>query len=109
MTDVQALLQEEIIKTTGKDLLPAQTLAGFRQNLAACINNLINQNFEKLISILYRLDVNEKVLKTSITENKNEDAGFLIADAIIERQMQKMESRKKFYNHSKDIPEDESW
>ena len=109
MMDVQTLLQEEIIKTTGKDLLPAQSPAAFRQNLATYINELINQNFERLISILYRLDVNEKVLKASISENKNEDAGVLIADAVIERQMQKIESRKKFHNHSKDIPEDESW
>jgi len=109
MMDVQTLLQEEIIKTTGKDLLPAQSPAAFRQNLATYINELINQNFERLISILYRLDVNEKILKASISENKNEDAGVLIADAVIERQMQKIELRKKFHNHSKDIPEDESW
>ena len=69
----------------------------------------IGSSFEKLVSILYRLDVNEKKLKTLLEEKNTDDAGLLIADAIIERQLQKIISRKKFSDFNKDIPEEEKW
>lgn len=102
-------LQQQIIAVTGNDLIPEKDPAAFKQKLAAYINDLINNNFEKLISILYRLDVSEKKLKQMLAANNQEDAGLLIASCIIERQVQKSESRKKFMSNPKDIPEDEKW
>lgn len=109
MTEESNLLQQQIIAATGNQLTVQTTPALFREKLADYIHQLINNDFEKLISILYRLDVNEKKLKILLAERSSEDAGFLIADAIVERQLQKIASRKKYTQSAKDIPEEDKW
>jgi hypothetical protein len=76
--------------------------------LANHINYLIDKDFNKLLAILYRLDVNEIKLRQLILENSEGDAGKMIAGLIIERQLEKMKSRRQFKPDA-DIAEDEKW
>ena len=97
---------EQLLITELKKDLPLETaenisLDELKKKLATHINNLINHDFEKLISLLYRVDVSERKLKTLLRENKNEDAGTLIAELIIERQLQKIKTRKEFSQNNK--------
>ena len=77
------------------------------EKLAAHINNLINNNFQELIGLLYRIDVNETKLRKVLKENMNEDAGIVIAQLIIERQLQKIKSRQEFSGKKDDVINDE--
>ena len=43
--------------------------------LSVEINRLINQDFSRLIAILYRIDISELKLKKLLAENKGSDAG----------------------------------
>ncbi len=79
-----------------------------RQNLAQHINHLINHDFEKLVYYLYRIDVDENKMRTLLEQKEGEGAAQLIADLIIERQLQKIKSRKQTKD-SNDIPDDERW
>jgi hypothetical protein len=79
-----------------------------REQLAAHINHLINTDFEKLVFYLYRIDVDETKMRRLLEQREGENAARLIADLIIERQLQKMESRKKFSSGEKAEGE-ESW
>lgn len=83
--------------------------AGELEQLADMINDLIVQDFEKLVRILYRVDVDENKLKKVLGEHPGEDAGFLIARLLVERQKQKEDFKKKFRNNTADIPDDERW
>ena len=77
-------------------------------NLSAYINSLITDHFDELISLLYRLDVNEKKLKDLLQQHATEDAAGIIAALIIERQEQKIKTRELF-RPSHNIPEEERW
>lgn len=79
-----------------------------RTMLAEHLTGLIQHDFEKLVSLLYRIDVSEKKLRTLLDQQKGENAAGLIADLIIERQLQKIESRKNAAKDDK-IPDDEKW
>lgn len=79
-----------------------------RESLAATINDLINNDFEKLVFYLYRIDVNESNMKRLLDQKEGENAAGLIADLIIERQLQKIKTRKETKNN-KDIPDVERW
>ncbi|MEO6229579.1 MAG: hypothetical protein ABJB11_04215 [Ferruginibacter sp.] len=79
------------------------------QLLAEHINYLIQKDFQKLVFVLYRVDVNESKLKTLLQENRKEDAGNIIATLIIERQLQKIKSRKEYRQKNDDIRDDEKW
>jgi hypothetical protein len=77
--------------------------------LSAYINMLIKDDFDKLITYLYRIDVNEQKLKSLLQQNPNEDAGNIIATLIIERQQQKIKIRQQFNQQRNDFDEEEKW
>ena len=107
-TEDNQFLQQQIILATGDKLVLQNSEQLFRKELAAHIHFLINNDFEKLVSILYRLDVNEKKLKALLAEKNTDDADLLIADAIIERQLQKIKSRQEHRN-DENISDYEKW
>ena len=79
-----------------------------RNQLISYINELINHDFNGLVQLLYRIDVNEKRLKELLKQNEIADAAIIIADLIISRQLQKIESKKQFSQRKKSDTED-SW
>lgn len=79
-----------------------------KEKLSAYINHLIQTDFQKLVNILYRVDINEPELKRLLKENPNKDAGQIIAGLITERQLQKIKTRQQ-YRGDATIPEDEKW
>jgi hypothetical protein len=76
--------------------------------LSVHINQLIQSDFEKLVSLLYRIDISEPKLKLLLQQNPGEDAGKIIAELIIERQLQKIKSRQE-YRRDSTISDEESW
>ncbi len=80
-----------------------------REWLAAIINELLNKDFQKLVSILYRVDVDEIKLRYLLAKNPDTDASVTIADLLIERQLQKMNVRASFKSQDKPIDENEKW
>ena len=54
-------------------------------HLEQAINELIKNDFSRLVQLLYRIDVSEAKLKNILSANPNENAGKLIAQVIIER------------------------
>jgi hypothetical protein len=60
------------------------------------ISYLIDRNFEHMLRVLYLIDVNEGRVRKLIQENDGEDAAGIIADLILERQAEKIRSRKKY-------------
>ena len=88
--------------------LPEQTLAALRQQLTARIAYLIDHDFERLVRLLYAIDVDERGLKHLLQQQADKPAADLIADLMIERQLQKMAYRQQF---KKDITgtDEERW
>jgi len=77
--------------------------------LTGYVNDLVDRNFNKLVNILYRIDVNELKLRQMLNENPG-DAGRIIAELIIERQLQKIASRERFRNNDENnVDEKEKW
>jgi hypothetical protein len=81
----------------------------WRSALSLRINELIQNDFQKLISILYRLDINEDRLMQLLKNYPGSDAGIIIGELIIERQLQKINSREAFRQDNPDINENEKW
>jgi hypothetical protein len=78
-----------------------------RQSIAREIDFLITKDFSRLVSVLYRLDISEKKLKDYLQQPPDIPAANIIAEMIIERQLQKIESRKKFKNSQ--FCDEEKW
>lgn len=64
--------------------------------LSLYIQELINSEFEHLLYLLYKIDVGEKKVKEAILNSKPEEAHQVIAKMILEREKQKVATRKKY-------------
>ncbi|MBN8673064.1 MAG: hypothetical protein J0L56_02955 [Chitinophagales bacterium] len=106
-------MQHELITGINNSMeiaLPEQlSMEELREKLTAHINHLINHDFEKLVFYLYRIDINEAKMKQLLDRQQGEHAAALIADLIIERQLQKNKSRREFRQRDNDISEEEKW
>lgn len=67
-----------------------------KPNLEQAINELIKNDFSRLVQILYRIDVSEAKLKYILNTHPNEDAGKLIAQVVIERLAATKKARESF-------------
>jgi hypothetical protein len=90
----------------GISLIGESSFNALRQRLAERINQLINLDFQELVRILYRVDVNENKLKFLLKEKVGEDAAYIIADLLIERQLQKIKTRRQFQQPPPENEED---
>ena len=74
--------------------------------LAEKINTLIQRDFGALVQLLYRIDVPEQKLRRMLETNDGQDAGRLIARLIMERQWQKIETRRQYRQNNGDYDAD---
>lgn len=109
MTPINTDLIPAINDSLEIDLPDDISLQELKEKLAVHINHLISHDFEKLVSLLYRVDVNEKKMRGLLDNNKGENAAALIADLIIERQLEKIKSRRQFRQRDNNIDETERW
>jgi len=65
-----------------------------KEKLSQHVHYLINHDFGRLINMLYKMDVSESKLKYLLKENAGGNAGDIIAGLIIERQLQKIQTKK---------------
>ena len=101
---------EQVLEEVSKELeVTVKDRSITKQILIEKINELINTDFQKLVTILYRMDVSEKKLKQLLNENAGTNAALIIADLMIERQAEKIRSRQQFSKRDENISEDEKW
>ena len=101
---------EQVLKEVSKELeVTVRDHSISKQALIEKINDLINNDFQKLVSILYRMDVSETKLKQLLNENPGTNASLIITDLMIERQEQKMISRQQFRKKDENISDEEKW
>jgi hypothetical protein len=106
MSEINNSSLEIVFATDDLQLLSKQD---FINDLASEINHLILINFERLIHLLYRIDVSEVKLKTLLKENPTKDAGKIIATLIIERQLQKIKYKSSSTVANEDDCDEEKW
>ena|SRR5688572_22691487 len=78
--------------------VPGGSDSRIRETIAEYVRELIHRDFNRLINLLYRMDISENKLRKLLEENPGSDAGIIISDLIIERQEQKIKSREENKN-----------
>ncbi len=65
--------------------------------LAEYIDHLIQTDFNRLLSILYRVDVSEEKLKKELAEsNSSGNSGRIIAELLVNREVEKIKFREEY-------------
>jgi len=105
MEQADHILQQELERLTGVDFTRESNL---RKKLAAFISELVVNDQHGLYFLLYRIDIPEKKIKVML-QQPHEDAALVIADLVIERQLQKIQLRSRFRQNPDNIPEEDKW
>lgn len=104
-------MESDLIKSINQTFSLALAAASYNDMklaLSQRINDWILYDFNKLIHVLYRLDVSETKINQLLKDNRSEDASDILADLVIERELQKIEVRKKTPPPAKEN-EEEMW
>lgn len=64
--------------------------------LIPIVRQMLNRDFERLLQICYRIDLGENQLKEILHHSNPENIAQELSQAIIQRQMKKIEIRKKY-------------
>lgn len=80
----------------------------WKMALIDLIDNLIANNFQQLINVLYKIDVSENKIKLALQQQQNRKTAEVLVEMILERLQQKAESRKATKTNNF-IPEDEKF
>lgn len=107
MEPIEQKIISQLSSSLEVDLASNTTMDELRSALTDYINHLIIHDFNKLVTILYRIDISERLLKKKL-EEKGEDAAKTIAEMLIQRQIQKLKTRQQF-RPKDDVPDEEKW
>jgi hypothetical protein len=97
----------EIVKFVEKDFLIADStslipstdltsLEEYKKYLAEKLKFLLDEKFDTLVNILYRIDISEKKLSQLFSGNSRDSIPASLADMIIDRQLEKLRLRKLY-------------
>ena len=93
MEDVKALS-----KIIGNDFEVGEGWSAdiIREKMVYAFSWLLDNDISKMMNILYRADVDEDKLKSLLVSRSELASAEVIADEYLKRQMQKVETRKKY-------------
>jgi hypothetical protein len=103
------LLVEELNNCTALVFADGISMEELQAQLAGFVNGLIQKDFQRLVSILYRVDVSETRLKQLLRQQPGEDAGRIIANLLIERQLEKIKTRQQYRRSGEHPGAGETW
>ena len=87
-----------LLKIISKDFEISEDISEsqLRNSLIKTFEYLVEDDFQKLLQVLYKADVDQYKLKELLENTDGKSSAEIIADAYIERQMKKVETWKKY-------------
>ena len=96
---IQKFVSKDFVKSDYSSLIPTndfEKLEEFRIYLTEKMKDMLDKNYNLLINTLYRIDISEKKLAELFSSKNKEYIPQKLADLIIERQIEKINFRKRY-------------
>jgi hypothetical protein len=103
VSEIVKFVEKDFLISENISLIPAANLFSleeFKKYLTEKLKFLLDEKFDILVNILYRIDISEKKLSQLFSGKNRDSIPAALADLIIERQLQKIRLRK-LYNQGK--------
>ena len=108
LIDIKQLLTSQL-QVDGVSLKKIISLEELVKWLSQYVDQLISNDFDALMLLLYRIDVSEEKVKSLLAKDNGQNSAQIIADLIIKRQQQKIYWRSQFKSSPSEIDESERW
>jgi hypothetical protein len=96
---IQKFVSKDFVKSDYSSFIPTndfEKLEEFRKYLTEKMKDMLDKNYNLLINTLYRIDISEKKLAGLFSSKNKESIPQKLADLIIERQIEKINFRKRY-------------
>lgn len=96
---IQKFVSKDFVKSDFSSLIPNndfEKLEEFRKYLTEKMKDMLDNNYNLLINTLYRIDISETKLGALFSAKNKESIPAKLADLIIERQIEKINFRKRY-------------
>lgn len=96
---LQKSVSKDFVKSDYSSLIPNndfERLEEFRKYLTEKMKDMLENNYNLLVNTLYRIDISEKKLSKLFSSENKESIPEKLADLIIERQIEKIDFRKRY-------------
>ena len=95
ITQASALIRKDF-GIESKDLHNHEIIDELHAQLVIVISYLLDKDFNRLLNAVYRIDISEQKLQKALSVDPPNMVAPSIATLILERELQKVETRKKY-------------
>ena len=99
VNEVVKFVEKDFFVSGENSLIPSadiESLEEFRKYLTSKLKHLLEEKFELLVNVLYKIDVSEEKLNELFSAENKDYIPASLADLIIERQLEKVRLRKLY-------------
>lgn len=99
VVEITRFVEKDFQIAENQSLIPSaevQSIEEFRKYLTDKLKLLLDEKFDTLVNILYRIDISEKKLSHLFSGDNRDSIPSVLADLIIERQFEKIRLRKLY-------------
>jgi hypothetical protein len=99
LVEITRFVEKDFLIKENLSLIPSadlESLEEFKKYLTDKLKILIDEKFDLLVNILYRIDINEKNLSELFSGKNRESIPASLAQMIIDRQFEKIRLRKLY-------------
>jgi hypothetical protein len=96
ITRVSELIIRDLNLEREKSILEIEHLDELREKLEKIIAYLLDNDFERLLNAMYRLDIDEEKFKIVVSGLSGKSVSKEITELIIDREVRKLKTRAKY-------------
>jgi hypothetical protein len=99
VVEIVKFVEKDFLISDNNSLIPSTDLGSledFRKYLTEKLKFLLDEKFDTLVNILYRIDISEKKLSQLFSGKNRDSIPATLADMIIDRQLEKVRLRKLY-------------
>ena len=93
---LKGFIVRDLQLTDNDEIMDIVDLEGLRKRLSQVVAHLLDHDFNRLLNILYRIDISEQKLKEVLSDDRLDNISLAITDMIIARQLRKIETRERY-------------
>ena len=97
--NISKLIVQDFNLDEEDNLVHISDLEELKEKLEKIVAYLLDNDFERLLNAMYRLDINEEKFKLAISGSDVNTVSREIVELIISREIQKMKTRIKYRGH----------
>jgi len=97
VVEIVKFVEKDFLISDNSSLIPSTDLASleeYKKYLTKKLKFLLDEKFDTLVNILYRIDISEKKLGQLFSGKNRDSIPAALADMIIDRQLEKFRLRK---------------